>query len=401
MSYESLRKLYYSDKAGYEQEYQSRLHGVSSTIIDFTIGGFPAFFVSTEDISRLIYQIMALDKKVSHTKNLLPSAAVRQYYVKSLIEEVHQTLDIEKVYSTRKEIADTYRERKEDKLLGMITKYDALFRAESIPLNNCADVRILYDEICLPEVMKACPDNAPDGEYFRRSSVNIYTKTDQIIHNGLFPESHIITAMEKALRFLQDDSVVMIVRIAVFHYMFGYIHPFYDGNGRLARFISSYLLSSEFDTLIGVRLSYTINMAKNQYYWMFKETNDAKNKGDLTPFILGFLEILLTSYTNLYEALHEKEAALTSYKAIIEQIFNDKKQAAITYLLLLVSLFGSEGLTLNEIVENSEVGYPTVVKFIKAEGCQALIMCKKDGKRKLYSLNLEWLDQQSTFIAKP
>jgi len=401
MRYESLKKLYYLDRASYEQEYQSRIHGVSSTVLDFNIGDSPAFYVSTEEMSRLIYQILSLDKKVSQTRSLLPTQAIQQYYHRSMIEEVFQTLDIEKVYSTRKEIADTYRERKEDKLLGMITKYGALFRTENIPLKTCADVRALYDEICLPEVARESADNAPDGQYFRKNPVNVYTKTDQIIHSGLFPESKIIDAMERALGFLQDDAVDMLKRIAAFHYMLGYIHPFYDGNGRLARFISSYLLSRELDTLIGVRLSYTINMGKNQYYRMFKETNDPKNRGDLTPFILGFLEILLTSYTNLYEALQGKEHALRTYTGIIDQRFKDKKQAAIAFLLMQVSLFGAEGLTLKEIVEHSDVGYPTVDKFLKAEGCQTMVYCKKDGKRKLYSLNLSWLDQQMAETEKP
>ena len=81
--------------------------------------------------------------------------------------------------------------------------------------------------------------------------------------------------MSKALDFLNHSEISTPVRVAVFHYMLGYIHPFYDGNGRMARFISSYTLSQEMDPLIGVRLSYTIKENIAAYYKLFKETNDA------------------------------------------------------------------------------------------------------------------------------
>ncbi len=36
-----------------------------------------------------------------------------------------------------------------------------------------------------------------------------------------------------------------LVSIAVFHYLFGYVHPFYDGNGRMARYLSSIFCSEK------------------------------------------------------------------------------------------------------------------------------------------------------------
>ena len=59
---------------------------------------------------------------------------------------------------------------------------------------------------------------------------------------------------------LNNDDINFLIRIAVFHYAFGYIHPFYDGNGRTSRFISSYLLSQRLEDLVSFRLSYTIKL---------------------------------------------------------------------------------------------------------------------------------------------
>lgn len=394
MAYELLRKIYYKNRIGYEQEYIHRFQSVSATRLEFSIHDNPAFFVQTEEMATLLYQILLTDKQVAQIKNQLPGKAIKQYYVKSLIEEVHQSLKIEQINSTRKEISETHKKRKEDRLLGMITRYDALLTQEPIPLQSCEDIRHLYDEICLPEVKKENPGNVPDGNCYRRQPVQVYSSTDKVIHTGLFPESTIINTMDQALRLLQNEAINILYRTAIFHYMFGYIHPFYDGNGRLARFISSYMLSHTLDPLIGVRLSYTINEQKTKYYDMFKESNDPKNKGDLTPFIIGFLEILLTAYTRLNEALESRVERMKAYDQAIDKILTDKKQQQIAFLLMQVSLFASEGITLPEIVQNTDVGYPTVKRTLDSKTGRILFPSVKDGRRKLYKLNLEWLDQQ-------
>ena len=74
--------------------------------------------MQTEELSSLLYRILTLDQQAARIKHTLPEAAIKQYYEKSLMEEGLQSLNMETIYSTRKEIADTYKARP----LGMITK---------------------------------------------------------------------------------------------------------------------------------------------------------------------------------------------------------------------------------------------------------------------------------------
>ncbi|MFR7881399.1 MAG: Fic family protein [Christensenellales bacterium] len=83
------------------------------------------------------------------------------------------------------------------------------------------------------------------------------------------PESKIIEYMNKALYILNNQSIDILIRVSLFHYYFGYIHPFYDGNGRINRFISSYILSKHFNEVIGFRLSMTIKENLTQYLEAF------------------------------------------------------------------------------------------------------------------------------------
>ena len=70
-----------------------------------------------------------------------------------------------------------------------------------------------------------------------------------------------------------------------------FVHPFYDGNGRMARFISSAYLCKEMDIVSALQVSVSCKKRQSEYYESFKVTNDIRNKGDLTYFIISFLEI--------------------------------------------------------------------------------------------------------------
>lgn len=102
-----------------------------------------------------------------------------------------------------------------------------------------------------------------------------------------------IETMDAALKILHSQDFPLLVRLGLFHYFFAYIHPFYDGNGRTDRFITSSFLKKNFHLLLGLRRSVYIKRNRRAYYKLFEETDSEINRGDLTPFLQGFLKILL------------------------------------------------------------------------------------------------------------
>jgi Fic family protein len=245
--------------------------------------------------------------------------------------------------------------------------------------------------LVLKEVSEDCADNVPDGEIFRKDIAEVTTPTQKVIHKGAYPETKIIQLMEQALNILNQKEIPILVRISIFHYLFGYIHPFYDGNGRTSRFISSYLLSKEFEFLIGFRLSYTIKAHIKEYYDAFKECNDEKNLGDLTPFINMFLNIILESFQNLYDALEKRINYLLKFSNVIDsnsKMSDDLK--AFANILIQVSLFSNEGITKKQLGVELDISESTVNKRLAKLREMGLLLEEKCKPAK-YMLDLNEL----------
>lgn len=402
MSYQSLAKLFYSDKDHYEEIYQERFDSKYATKINFEINGSQAFFVLEPSLHHKIISIYKADKRIKKLRDELPGVAISHFTIRSLIDEIVLTNDIEGVYSSRREInsilseLETKNRRKRFK--GLVQKYLMLQKNETLSFQTCQDIRNLYNELVYAEVEEDNPNNLPDGEIFRKDSASVTTATQKEIHQGVNPESKIIECMNQALQVLNSTEIDEPIKVALFHYLFGYIHPFYDGNGRTSRFISSYLLSKEFEPTIAYRLSYTIKENIKEYYQAFKTCNDRHNKGDLTPFVIMFTDIIEESMKQLEEALQKRHQKLMYYRDRIQYLpmgLNEKYIDFYDYLLQ-ASLFSESGISVEEIKGLMRVSRPTVFKRLKDLSEYNLIDKKSLGNSSYYNLNLDEVEKLSS-----
>lgn len=382
------------------QEYYEQVFSSPNTIhLDFNIHDNPAFLVPCAEVYENALSIIRLDKDVSLLSDRLPGVAVSQFARRCLIDEIVLTNDIEGVSSTRREISDVLDKTTRSKKLrfrGLVNKYLKLQETEDIPLSCCEDIRAIYNDLVLDEVLDENEKNAPDGEIFRKDSVSVESATGKIIHQGVYPEAAIISAMNSAIAFLRNDKLEPLIRIAVFHYLFGYIHPFYDGNGRTSRFISSYLLSKELNPLIGYRLSYTIRENIREYYSAFKICNDVRNMGDVTPFVITFLEILREAMEQLKNALNERNTQFLSGMELIEKnaILGAERYYKLSTMLLQASLFAELGIKTQELMEMLDISRTTLKDRLKALEKRGYILSHKEGRVVYYKLNIDALESK-------
>lgn len=106
----------------------------------------------------------------------------------------------------------------------------------------------------IQDIQKEDPKDLPDGIIFRKNQVEV-DSSGKTIHEGSMPEERIIEIMNQSIQILNDEKLPLLIRVAIFHYLFGYIHPFYEGNGRMSRFISSAYLCKTLDILCALQSS--------------------------------------------------------------------------------------------------------------------------------------------------
>ncbi len=393
----TLTKIYYSSPTEYETVYRERFHAAFTFHLNFDIKqyrhkkSYPAFFYYSKDCALYTEKIYSEYRRfLSIVNNTLP-VVLRQFTLLSILDEVKATNDIEGVNSTRKEIRDILdgNAGKSVRFESIVNKYRSLLDNRKISFATCRDLRMFYDEFAHNEIMKENSAHALDGDIFRKDPIDIESPTGKIIHRGVFPENKIIENMETALEILHSDEYPLLVRLGLFHYLFAYIHPFYDGNGRTDRFITSYFLKQDFHTLLALRLSVYIKKNRKNYYELFKETDSEINRGDLTPFVIGFFKMILGTIEDTINLLNRKNEQIEKYREKIYSLdLSDPLLNDIYFILLQASLFYGDGITLPQLVKTIGKARNTIQKRINSIPPNELIIERKN-KALYYRLNLK------------
>lgn len=96
--------------------------------------------------------------------------------------------------------------------------------------------------------------------------------------------------MERFIHWINSDSGIDdVIKAAIAHLWFVTIHPFDDGNGRIARALTDMLLArSEHTSKRFYSMSAKIKLQRNIYYDTLEHTQ--RGDGDITDWILWFLQ---------------------------------------------------------------------------------------------------------------
>lgn len=397
MKFIPLTKYFYQHtQEEYEIEYIRRLEAPFTVHFNIPIhqynrkSAYPAFLCYTWEILRLVEKFYKTYEQFLYTVNTVPPVVLYQFTRLSIVEEVKSTNDIEGVHSTKKEIREIIEKKGTHyhRLQSVVHQYLELLGEEEIKFDTCQDIRNFYDDFTHQEITRENPQNRLDGSLFRKEPVQIQAATGKTIHQGLYPESRIIEALDQALRILHSEEYPLLIRLALFHYFFVYIHPFYDGNGRTDRFITSYFLSRKFHRLLAVRLSIYIKRNQSRYYHMLEEADSERNCGDMTPFVMGFLEILIGSTEDTIGVLSRKNEQMRKYESRIDAFqLKDKLLKEIYITLLQAALFYGEGISMADLMKVTGKNRGTIQKRIDEIPGNHLIVTKA-GKTNYYKLNL-------------
>lgn len=143
----------------------------------------------------------------------------------------------------------------------------------------------------------------------------------------------IVRLMQNLEEYINNDEihpVDSLIKMAIIHYQFESIHPFYDGNGRTGRIINIlYLVQKGLLDLPILYLSSYIIKTKADYYRLLHEVSDQGNWEDWILYMLKGIEI--TSKGTIY-LINEISKLMKEYKHIIRSKYKFYSQDLLNNL---------------------------------------------------------------------
>ena len=393
MAYKSLEKLFYMDKSSDRYASNEKMaHDRLSSEYTFRTGiQTPAgelFLSAPHELLVMGEQALTLERKVSKALELLPPVA-RGALVRSLvIDEVVSTNDLEGVRSTRRQVNDALESLGKNEAQGTLKTrrfrklaklYLGLSDQELFFPSSPEDIRAVYDRVMAGEDLG---DNAPDGRLFRRGEVGIYAADGELLHEGPHPESAITAAVQQMIDLAESDTIPHLYSAIVSHYVFEYVHPFYDGNGRTGRYLLALYLSRPLSTLTSLSLSRVIAENRDAYYREFKGAEKKLNHGELTFFVMNILQDIQIAQDKLVADLEQKHAQLMQAEVKVQHVGSQlklpAKEHAILFLLAQLQLFATfPSASLAEVADYAGVGTQQARKYTIALEERGLITAER------------------------
>lgn len=142
-------------------------------------------------------------------------------------------------------------------------------------------------------------------------------KNGEVIYTPPAGYDNIMRLMENLVRYINDHELHNadpLIKMALIHYQFESIHPFYDGNGRTGRIINVlYLILNDLLDLPVLYMSRYIIKNKSRYYELLQEVKKTESYEEWILFMLESVEstaketvIIIRKIKRLFESISEK-----------------------------------------------------------------------------------------------
>lgn len=175
----------------------------------------------------------------------------------------------------------------------------------------------------------------PENGKFRSGGVGVFDG-EVLIHMAP-PAEFVPEHIKNLFSWYQQSELHPLIKSAVFHYEFEFIHPFADGNGRMGRMWHSLLLGKWKELFFWLPIEELIQSRQKEYY-------DALGAADRQADSAGFVELMLEI---ICDSLKEATVVGRSTDQDSDQVTDQDK----TPTARLLSVLGDDILSATEIME--------------------------------------------------
>lgn len=154
------------------------------------------------------------------------------------------------------------------------------------------EMMLTLDPASVQDLLKAhklmMKDLIPENGKFRSKGVGVFD--GNIVVHMAPPAEFVPTHIQNLFSWYQSSEMHPLVKSAIFHYEFEFIHPFADGNGRIGRMWHSLLLGSWKELFFWLPIEELIRTRQKEYYTALGKSD---READSNEFVKFFLKIIL------------------------------------------------------------------------------------------------------------
>ena len=164
------------------------------------------------------------------------------------------------------------------------------------------------------------------------------------------PHTMVPSLMDNLFKWMKEakDHVNPLILSSIFHYEFVFIHPFSDGNGRMARLCQTVLLSHWENAFTYLPIESMIKENQEDYYVAIQNCNKAGNSTEFIEFMLKIID------SSIDKIIDSKEMKSNS------QILLSKNEEKIIECIKRNVLIGAK-----DIIQETNIPERTVRRTLK------------------------------------
>ncbi len=319
-----------------------------------------------------------------NTIKLLLKPQNEYYGIKAAEEEIIATSAIESIDFSRDSVRNILKglapkDEQENRILGI--KHGLEFIADTSNKINEQNIYKLY-MMAVGDFLSD-DDKLLEGNFYRHDTV--FVISDHVEHSGI-DHKKVPEYMNSLVEFINtEDDINDLIKAAIIHFYIAFIHPYFDGNGRMARLIHLwFLIQKGYQSALFIPFSSQIEKSRKAYYdtyTMIEQNKKYSGKIDVTPFILCFIN-------NVYNKINTESVNTDTLKLYDEAIKNAKITEKETKLWQFVlSYYGLNEFSTKQLEKDfGDAAYATIRGFVLKFEELGLLSSVKYGVRVKYMI---------------
>ena len=313
---------------------------------------------------------------------------VQRYAISSVMEEAIASSQMEGAVTTRKEAKQMLRSQREPKNISekmILNNYLVMEQLKTtLDKKMTVDLILKMHKTITSGILRE--GSAWEGRFREDNETVVADPCNGVVFHVPPSYDKVPSMMQELCDFInrkEKEFIHPIIKGIIIHYMVGYIHPFVDGNGRMARSLFYwFVLKNDYQLMEFTAISRIMKNSQAKYglAYQYAESDD----NDLTYFIRFNLNCIVKAVSDLRKYIAKKGA---EQKQIFDLIKSDTELSRDESLILIDYARSQEMFSLREISTRYNVSYQTARNYV-THLCELgyLKITSRSRKTRLYTV---------------